>query len=237
MQSVDNIHLLMQFGLTHLEAQIYTCLHGRPEATGYELAKLTGISRSNTYAGLSSLVEKGGARLIEGKPTLYSAVPVGEFCGNVIRTLGKVQSALESRLSLTEEDDSAYLTIKGGKNITDKIETLIEQTRYRVYISMTAGLLQPFIPELEQLADQGRKVVVITDDPLVLRGCTVYLSDSKIDESIRLISDTRTALTGSLRDNPGCTCLYSTKENLVSLLRDSMKNEIRLIELTGGTNI
>ena len=45
----ENIVLekLGAFGLTRQEANIYLCLYQQGELNGYEVAKLTGISRSN----------------------------------------------------------------------------------------------------------------------------------------------------------------------------------------------
>jgi hypothetical protein len=62
-------------------------------------------------------------------------------------------------------------------------------------------------------------------------GATVYVNPGQ-RESIRVISDTASALTGSLPEAPGASCLYSRKQNLVDLLRDSMANEIKLIQMS-----
>ena len=51
------------------------------------MAKLTGISRSNVYNGLASLVEHGAAYVIEGTSSKYLAVALSEFCDNRIRYL------------------------------------------------------------------------------------------------------------------------------------------------------
>ena len=78
---------LLHFGLTRQEANLYLTLLTHGELTGYEAAKLTGISRSNTYNALAGLVEKGAAWVMEENVTRYSAVPFEEFSGNVIRRL------------------------------------------------------------------------------------------------------------------------------------------------------
>jgi len=38
-------------------------------------------------------------------------------------------------------------------------------------------------------------------------------------------------LTGDLADGNSSTCLYSSKQNLVDLFKDALKNEIKLTEL------
>ena len=59
------IEQLMGLGLTKHESSIYLALLEQGAQTGYEVAKSTGISRSNTYITLASLVEKGAAYVQE----------------------------------------------------------------------------------------------------------------------------------------------------------------------------
>ena len=68
---MDTIEELKYFGLTGQEATIYVCLLSREQLTGYEAAKETGISRSNTYTALAGLVEKGAAYVMEGQIAQY----------------------------------------------------------------------------------------------------------------------------------------------------------------------
>ena len=56
---MDNVELLMSFGLTRQEARVYVLLLGEGALSGYEAAKRLGISRSNAYAALAGLVDKG----------------------------------------------------------------------------------------------------------------------------------------------------------------------------------
>ena len=65
------IEKLMAFGLTRQEASVYLCLYQKGTLTGYEAAKVTGISRSNVYNALGGLVEKGAAYLLEGSSSKY----------------------------------------------------------------------------------------------------------------------------------------------------------------------
>ena len=74
---------LMEFGLTRQEAAIYECLLREGKTTGYEVAKLIGISRSNAYNSLASMTEKGASYLVEeGTTRKYVPVPLDEFCKN-----------------------------------------------------------------------------------------------------------------------------------------------------------
>lgn len=56
---MDTIKTLQQLGFTEYEARAYTALVNEGELNGYELAKKTGIPRSNIYAVAEKLVERG----------------------------------------------------------------------------------------------------------------------------------------------------------------------------------
>ena len=73
---------LMQFGLTRQESAIYYALLSEGMMTGYEAAKVSGVSRSNAYTALAALVDKGAAHVAEGTPTHYVPVDPEEFCGS-----------------------------------------------------------------------------------------------------------------------------------------------------------
>ncbi|MCD8351686.1 MAG: hypothetical protein LUC93_13850 [Planctomycetaceae bacterium] len=226
---MDATSMLIEFGLTNQEAKLYIALSGHGAATGYEAARLTSISRSNAYGSLDGLVDKGAARVVEGKPQRFVAVPAGEFCANRIRRLESYRNALEAELVLVDEADCPYLTIRGDDNIADKVADIIASTTARIYLAMPAHLLAPYIPALEGLTARGIKVVAITDGDLVIDGATVYRS-SKPTPSLRVIGDSAMTLTGEIGGSGAA--LFSMKRNLVNLIRDSIRNEIQLITLS-----
>ncbi|MVB12783.1 Sugar-specific transcriptional regulator TrmB [Caprobacter fermentans] len=228
---MDSVLLLTHFGLTQQEAKLYWALFSQGDLTGYEAAKVTGISRSNAYSALSGLVEKGAARLMEGAAARYTPVPVAEFCGNCIYSLQKDAKELSLLQPKRRTDSEGYITIAGKKHILLKMRNLLRGAEERVYASMSAELIVRILPELRGMTERGLKVVVITDHPLDLPGATVYCTEKK-QKQIRLIADSSSVLTGDLDDGENSTCLYSKKDNLVSLFKEDLKNEIRLIELT-----
>lgn len=86
------IECLTNFNLTKQEATLYVLLLKSGQLTGYEAAKQTGISRSNTYTALAGLVDKGAAYILEeGKVTRYTPVAPEEFCTNKIDRLVEIK--------------------------------------------------------------------------------------------------------------------------------------------------
>ena len=235
MQQSELIEKIMNFGLTRQEALIYQYLVISGEATGYEVAKEVGISRSNAYNSLASLVDKGGAYLQNGVTNKYVAVSVNEFCGNKIRNLELDRKDLEANLKVKEETEG-YVTIFGCQNIQDKISNMLASVEQRVYISISGEKIMLFKEILERLITEEKKVVVITDFSSNMSGCNVYLSDSLMENQIRLIVDSKYVLTGDFGENKDDTCLYSGQKNFVSLFKDAMRNEIELIKLRSMEN-
>ena len=231
--SMDLNELLMHFNLTRQEATIYTTLYTEGQLTGYEVAKLTGISRSNTYTSLAGLVDKGAAYVIEGTATRYTPVPIEEFCDNKIRQLQQIKLDLVKGMPGRREETEGYITIKGEKHILEKMRNMVAEAKARLYLSVAKPTLSFILPELKAALARGLKIVIITNEPFELTGAIIYHAE-KPPHQIRLIVDSTNVLTGDIADGEFSTCLYSKKKNLVELIKESMKNEITLIGLMKG---
>mgnify|MGYP002511279609 CR=1 FL=1 len=226
---------LAQFGLTRQEANIYLCLMQNKDLSGYEVSKLTGISRSNVYSALASLVEKGAAYLLEGGTNKYTAVPAEEFCDNRIRRLTELKRELAAQIPRTGDSSEGYITIASHRHIMDKIYNMLEHVEYRVYLSMPAVYLEQFRHQLEQLAADGKKVVILAGDlpSPEIKGCILYQTDKR-EGQLRLIVDSGYVLTGEMTGSVTDSCLYCGQKNFVDVFKDSLRNEIKLTQLTKG---
>ena len=235
----ENIILekLGMFGMTRQEANIYLCLYQNGELTGYEVAKQTGISRSNVYSGLSALAEMGAAYLLEGNTSKYMAVPIEEFCENKIRNLNRDKEYLTEHIPAVKVQEIGYITITGSANIRNKIIDMIRQAKCRVYLSASASLIEELQEDLLAIIAKGHKLVLITDGEMknqkLSEGSICYLGEDK-QQNVRLIIDSSYALTGELTGSKSDTCLYTGQENFIRIFKDALRNEMRLIELTEG---
>ena len=248
MEEAALIENLVLYGLSRQEATIYLCLLRGEELTGYEVAKLTGISRSNVYNGLASLVEHGAAYVIEGSASKYLAVSLEEFCDNRLRYLAKVKDALIAggpKKSLPRE---GYITIEGFDHICDRIRHMLQGAEMRIYFSARGEFLEAWKPEIAALVSEEKKVVLISEDNRELFHGESQLRDGIIEyrvpenfrgneeepqtDQIRLIIDSEYILTGTVNGRADDTCLYSGQKNFVRVFKDAMRNEIALIRLT-----
>ena len=171
---MENVDRLMTFGLTRQEASIYLLLFQEGELNGYEVSKLTSISRSNAYNALASLVEKGAAYVIEGDTVKYTPVPMKEFCNNKIRDLSINKQAILKSVPKRRTESNGYITITGEKHIIDKFRNMLKSAEKRVYLSVYDHILSKFEDELTALVKRGIKVVIITNSPFKLEGAIIY---------------------------------------------------------------
>lgn len=233
MEENKAIEYLMHFGLSRQEASVYERLLVRGKQTGYEIAKDAGISRSNAYTSLASLVEKGAAYLVEESAKKYIPVRPEEFCGNRIRRMEEEKQWLAKNLAGAPVEEDGYITVEGEANIRDKLSTLMEKAQERVYLSCSETQLELLRDKLTELVKRGRKVVLITDRGFVLEGAVVYVTEPKGNQ-IGLIADSKYVLSGELGEDSMNTCLYSGRKNFVMLFKTALANEIKLIKIREG---
>ncbi len=222
---------LTQFGLTRQEAAIYECLLCEGKITGYEVAKLLGISRSNAYGSLASMTEKGAAYLAEeGTTKKYIPVPLEEFCKNCIRKLEETKSWLAANKPSEKSHAEGYVTIEGAGNILNMARNLLARVEQRVYITCTRNCLLLFLNEIELLIKAGKKVVIITDQAVRYINAKIYLGGPR-EMEIGIIIDSKYVMTGEYGEGSINTCLYSGQKNFVELYKRMLANEIKLLAI------
>ena len=228
MQNLQFIDNLISFGLTRQEATIYTTLLSHGDMTGYEVSKETGISRSNAYAALSNLVDKGASYLLEGDSTKYRPVDAKTFTQNYLKELEEKAQYVQEHAPEKQIETDGYITIVGARNIQNKLLQMIKETRIRLYISASARIVDAYEEELTELIDQGKKVVLMTDSSYNLDGAIVYHTDPEPGQ-LRVIIDSSYVMTGALTGSDDDNCLYSGQKNLVTVMKEALKNKIVLL--------
>lgn len=227
------IECLMKTGLTRHESELYVALCREGELTGYEAAKITGIARANTYQALAAMVDKGAVYVIEGAVPHYTAVPVDEYCRNIINNMQEIVNIIKRECPRTKSIRTVY------NNNGIQAHNRQNKKHYHKYkgtgICFDIGERTPFMKkELEEAIRRGLKVVAIISGEAELKGAVIHRIE-KPSGQIRLIADSSYVLTGSITGSDSDTCLYSRNRPLVELIKDSLKNEIRLAELSQNT--
>ena len=221
---------LKAFGLTGQEASIYEALLRNGAMSGYEVAKETGISRSNVYSSLSGLVDKGAAYVSNGETPKYVPVEVKAFTDNSLRALSAKAEELIKNAPAPKQPTAGYITISGTRHIKDKIHEMLNSCRLRLYIMAESNLIAEYDAEIRALIEEGLKTVILTDSYTV-PGATVYSTVPEAGQ-IRFITDSNFVLTGTLQGTEADTCLYSDEPNLIAVMKEALKNKISLLHET-----
>lgn len=223
------IQNLTAFNLTRQEATIYVEFLAHGEMSGYEVSKETGISRSNVYSALQSLTEKGALYLVEGESSKYIPVPVKEFLKHRIDELKEKASLIEKSSPKKIVNFKGYITIVGCKNIKNKIKTMLNATKERVYIMASLDIINEFESEINLLISKKKKVVILSDFEKNNFKEAIFHSTQIDKGQVRLIVDSSFVLTGEYSNSNHDTCLYSGQKNLVDLMKEALKNKIELL--------
>ena len=228
MKNLQFIDYLTSFGLTRQEASIYTTLLSHGDMTGYEVSKETGISRSNAYAALSNLVDKGASYLIEGDSTKYHPVNTDTFTHNFLQELQEKAEYIIKYAPQQQIPTDGYITIVGTRNIQNKLHDMLKEARIRIYISASSEIIREYEAELSELAEQRKKIVIMTDSNYDLPGTIIYHTDPEKGQ-LRVIIDSSYVLTGEITGSDSDSCLYSGQKNLVTVMKEALKNKIVLL--------
>jgi sugar-specific transcriptional regulator TrmB len=231
---MDLIEALTGVGLTKHEANLYLTLCKEGQLTGYEASKLSGISRSNAYLALAGLAEKGGAYRVNGEAMNYIAVPAVELTANLRRQQEQYWDYIVKHAPGKEDPAEAFINIFGKSNVIHKMKNMIANARERIYLSLSPGELEPVEEDLRAAVERQLKIVLITALPFRLAGAIVHYHPEQPGQ-LRLITDSSAVLTGELGPDEA-NCVYSKNKNLVQLIKDSLTNEIKLIQLTSDGN-
>ncbi len=226
-----NFHeALQKIGFSPLESTAYITLCKHGALTGYEVAKLSGISRSNIYAALYSLQDKGMCNISEGESAKYVAISKEELIlsakRNMEDTLRELDIHFPDRLDVSEP----YITIKGYDNVLSKIKNSILLCRSHLYILSNSAYIDLFKEELIAIGT-NKKVTILCDKQLDLGSHIITGIRNKSPQGFHIIIDTSSVITGDLK-HEGSQCLYSTNQSLVRMMRESFITELEIINLT-----
>ena len=177
------IDSLCSFGLTRIEATIYITLLSHGSMTGYEIAKETGISRSNVYNSLATLVEKGAAYTMQDEASKFVPVQVETFLHNTLKELEKKADFIIQHAPKPVEQETGYITIKGSRHIKDKITEMLTSTELRLYIMAESQLILKYKSQLEVLTNNEKKVVILTDKDILEKDGSSKLAGIKVKNS------------------------------------------------------
>lgn len=210
---------LTTFGFTPTESLIYEVLLRGGPGTGYSIARSAGLARANAYGALETLVQKGAARVEEGRPKRYRPEPPDTLVARILerqgQALDEVSRTLE-QISVPATPTLVELTSARGALQIASREAARASARILLHASPDAYL--PLTPALRKAGSSGVALSLSATAPveLAFAGVTVVAAaNGWPGPPFLLVVDGRSALL-AVRDAERVTGHWGTAPTLVA---------------------
>ena len=189
---------LTSFGFTPTESLIYEVLLRDGPGTGYAVARAAGLARANAYGALEGLVQKGIARVEEGRPKRYRPEPPSALLARILdrqsRALDEVSRTLEDisvpgTLTLVELG-SARGALQIASREAARATTLI-------LLHAPADAFPPLVPSLRKAGGSGVELSLSSPAAVDLPFAPVTVVEASSDwpgQPFLMVVDGRSAL-------------------------------------------
>lgn len=133
---MDIVGGLRQFGLTEYEARAYLALLAHPSATGYEVAKYSGLPRAKIYEVLTALTREAlvDTSQEEGHVRYHPLAPEVLIERHLGRTQQVVHDLAPKLQRLTRQEDSpALVTVRTHERVLDRARDVVTTASRRIF--------------------------------------------------------------------------------------------------------
>lgn len=198
------IEHLKNLGLTEIESRCYLALYEKNNQTGYEVAKNLGISRSNVYASLQSLEQKGGCISSGDTKTTYTAVPIRDFLNILRMDFKKSSRFLRRELAKSKASPFEMKSVQGEEKVLNLITQTLMSAENTLIIESPNHALEKINPILQELE--------------------IEYEHSEAAH-ISIMSDEKAVFIGTLDEESVPSGLLTYHPSLVSYFKDSFNNK------------
>ncbi|GIO14818.1 hypothetical protein J19TS2_43730 [Cohnella xylanilytica] len=228
------IERLKKLGLSELEARCYLELHEESNMSGYEVAKRVSVSRTNVYAALRSLADKGMCRTIEGDPVLYAAVPIEQVVRYLRSEFDRTADVLVSELK-PPKAAPAFYNWQGEDKLRMAAGRLIASAQASVVVDIWAEDLPFFEEALAEAESRGVSVLVVTLGPAGTRLKNVFVHKRMewpdvASRSFSILCDGSRAILGAFGESLKLTALETDHPSIAYMLLSAFYHDLIMME-------
>jgi sugar-specific transcriptional regulator TrmB len=235
---------LREIGLGDYEAKIYVALVKRHPATGYELARGSGVPSSKVYEVLGRLQEKDVVFVTDsgGRAKRYVPVDPEEFVDRhrtrVTRALDGLRDDLEA---IGADEPVGYIwNVHGRAALLERTSHLIERAEQTLLVSGWDEELADLAPAIAAAHRREVRVAVIDYGSLPLEAAAVYphpikdtIHGEKGGRGLTVCADSRVALMGLVQDDGVGQGAWSRNRAFVAAAEDYLKHDIYVQKIVG----
>lgn len=210
---------LTTFGFTPTESLVYEVLLRGGPGTGYAIARAAGLARANAYGALEGLVQKGGARVEEGRPKRYRPEPPAALMARILDRQGHALDEISRSLEeISVPDTPTLIELTSARGALSIAAREAARAVERILLHASPDAYPPLIPSLRKAAGSGVSLSLSTTAPLDLAFASVTVSpvtDEWPGEPFLLVVDNRSALLAA-RDGERVLGHWGTAPTLVA---------------------
>ena len=226
----DNYKFLLEIGFTLNEAKVYLTLLQNRYLNGYEISKLSKVSRSLVYNVIDRLVAKGFVLKSEGQINYYCALPYEKVIERIKNdNINKLNIAREKLKNYSRiENESEYIfNIKGIDEFFSKANDLILNAKKEISISIWKEDFPKIEESLLIAAKKGIKIYIFSFSNITFPYAEIFSYQLKDPNSlfpyrrISIVVDGKEIIIG---ENAGdkSICVLSKNHALVSMTTDEI---------------
>lgn len=226
----ENYKFLLEIGFTLNEAKVYLTLLQNRYLNGYEISKLSNVSRSLVYNVIDRLVAKGFVLKSEGQINYYCALPYDKVIEkNKNDNINKLNVAREKLKNYSRiENESEYIfNIKGIDEFFSKANDLILNAKKEISISIWKEDFPKIEESLSIASKKGIKIYIFSFSNIDFPYGELFSYQLKDPTSlfpyrrISIVVDGKEAIIG---ENAGdkSICVLSKNHALVSMTTDEI---------------
>ena len=233
---------LQKLGFSDYESRAYIALLGSNPATAYEISKVAGLPRANTYAALESCTEKGAVQPISESPVRYVPVEPAEMLARIARDTAARCERLASQLQKTQSQDGRefVLNIDGEEQVSAKITEMVRAAKVHVWIKAHEDVINAHRADLRAAAARGVRILIILFGSDGRRfqfnkSVRIFLHEGNgvrignADNLFTITTDFTTALTAQMYG--GVHAAYTRNQAIVTMAESLIRHDMYLAEI------
>lgn len=173
----DAYEFLIKVGFSLNEAKVYVTLLQNKALNGYEIAKLSGVSRSLVYDVIERLLNKGFIIKSEGAINYYVALDYNKTLEKIDNENHKNLLNAESKLKLLskkENDNEFIFNIRGFDKFIDKAKERILLAKREISLSIWKQDFALLKDDLLKAIKRGVKVYIFSFEDIILDKAEIF---------------------------------------------------------------
>jgi sugar-specific transcriptional regulator TrmB len=189
---------LTTFGFTPTESLVYEVLLREGPGTGYAIARSAGLARANAYGALEGLVQKGAARVEEGRPKRYRPEPPTALVAQILERQGRALDEVSRTLDqLAVPATPTLVELSSARGALQIASREAARATGRILLHAPPDAYPPLVPALRKAAGSGVSLSLSATAPVELPFAEVAVAPGTTawpGQPFLMVVDDRTAL-------------------------------------------